>query len=366
MKKLPFLFILIMFLLAACNQEEDPPTPIEGPLVSEDIAFLQYKFNPLSETELKLSVYNLNWDFSKVSLLSQRDEELASASFIEERNINEAIIDFPFEENTTYDLLIETEEENDTVFRYRIEDYQHQFVQSFTYEKLIDFQNPADFDFSPSRRILYFSDYDISTCILKKMDVASGQITIIDEDFDDGTLIRAISEDEILYKSRNWEGRVLEGDGRFLIRLNIRTGEKQLVEEASYASFEFSRILNGYVLVPNPTFSASTHSLLNLESGARIPLDINQSYPWDRYFNQFYLDGQIFDFDQETFMTPITLPEGMTLEYYEETDPYSLAISTILDTDDNLLSKIQVYKDGILFFEDDYQLGRLINHPRIL
>ncbi len=363
MKNLGFWIPVFLFLLLNCNQRESPPTPLEELPAIEVLNSLDVKLAPLSDTELKLSAFFSDKDFRKLRIEWQ-GQALDSTSFTKEIVSYEAILNFPFKENTFYDLVLETRPERDTVYQYRIEDYQHQFLSAFRYEALVDIQILTDFDISPSGKTIYFCDFVNNIFILKKLDITSGQVTILDENFENGNLIRAISDEEILYGATKLEGRSLQGDSMALIRLNPVTGEKVLIEDATYRWQSYSRIINGYMLVPNPRFSPNIYSLLHLDSGTKTILEGNMAYPLDAYFNQFYLGNQIFDFEQKMFFAPLSLLDNNSLMYYDEDGPYSLAFAFIHNQFQGPTSKIQIYKEGDLFYEDNFQDGRIITYPK--
>lgn len=367
MKNLSLWIALLAFSILACNRSEIDPVPIEEPPVIQDIISIRVGVAPVSDTEVQLHVTNdyAPRAFEKVRL-EYLGQALDSSFFSLENGLFETLLDFPFEANRGYGLVFFTQEFLDTVYRYRIEDYRHQFISNFHYEKLIDIQTLTDFDLSPSRNSLFFSDYVNNIFVLKKVDLRNDELTTIDENFENGNLIRAISDEEILYHSNKWEGRSLQNDTMALIRFKTTNGERSLIGFGWDRFRGYSRIFDGQMFIPNKQFSANTYSLFNLNTGEKTPLEGNQSFPWTGYFNHIYLGNQIFDFENRQFYNPQGIPEESVLQYYDE--ERELSLSLIFNTYDNqggFESKIQIFKRNELLFEDEYQRGRFAYFPRL-
>ncbi len=354
-------------ICSACQKQVlDPPISNYRPPTIKEISRLDIKIDLLSDTQLQLFIFN-NFYFPAQKLRLEFQNQALDSVLLEQVNgIDQFMLDFPFERGKPYDLVLETNRIQDTIFQYRIENYQHNYISSFHYEKLVSNNHRTDFDISPTRKTLFFSEYANNLFILKKLDLQSGQLSILDENFENGNMIRSLSEESIIYGSRFWEGRHLQDDSLAIILLNVITKQKKLLDFGSYISNRYSRIVDGYFQIPNPSKAEKKNKILKLGEEVSVVLESNFHTTHTHFFDQIYLGNKIFDGEKNELSLPFEIPENASIFYYRKEEPYSLVEVYEFDDDHIPKSKIQVVSKEKVIFEDALQDDRLITFPKIL
>lgn len=362
------LMVLSGIAVFSCNRATEPaPTPIDEPPVIEDITGIPFKISPVSNSAFFFRIHNSPYLFDSLKL-ELAGEELAGSSFQDIGGLSEARLDYSFEADQAYNLVLESVVTRDTVFRYRIGEYIHRYHYAFDYQKLTDFTNRTDFDLSPSRQTIFFCDYINNIFVLKKLNLTTDELTVLDDDFDNGNLIRALSDQEIMYGSKRWNDRYLQEDSLALVKFNLDTQAKELLDFGSQDYGRFSSVVNNHIMLTHPFFNGqeASSAVIDLEDGSKTIISGDYIFPRENTYDQIYLNHSIFDFDTKTFVEPLDLQADAEIMYFDEENDLGLAVNFDYGQEQVADTKIQVYRNGNFVFEDDYEQGRSILVPRII
>jgi hypothetical protein len=121
-------------------------------------------------------------------------------------------------------------------------------------------------------------------------------------------------------------------------------------------------------LVTNPIFTSQSVSLINLSDGSKKVVNTDFGFIGEYCFDHIYGNDGIFDFDRSSFINPLTfLNENSRICYYDEKTKYYIVTEYFKESiREPYFSRMYVYKDGQIVFQQPFEKGRSFSFPRIM
>ncbi len=359
---------LALLRFVSCTSEPESPTANPTQTLFERLeGDLLFYTIPTSENSLSFEFERLDdYQFKQVFLMQDSDT-LASSSFTDSEYVGQirkrASFDFQFDPETAYHFLVEVVDfaQPNTRFTYRLPDYRHVFASKYNFEVIANLDRTIDFDFSPSRNYLFISNFSSNEFAIHRLDLASRNLeTFFSKNELDGNLIRAISDDEFLYRGLpdgSYDPTI--HDQGFLRRMNVTTKESTFVGEFSSGYGRVSRVIDN-VVVTNKRFpDIRDHKAINVQTGEVVPIGNFSNFvredQFDRHvIGKFEIDTQEF----EAIELVSNEEAGEYLVYYDQNDfAFFMRPETEEPYDDRVpFFSLIVKKDGVKIYETPEEL----------
>lgn len=365
-------FIIVILFLCSCKKQTENPVPAARQTIVKDAGLIPFKIIPMADNQLKIILLRAqNRTISAVLLKIDTTTVATSTTLTNEANTNgvSATFNYPFRSGITYNFLVKANyAANDTVYQYKVQNYQHQFVKSFNYQKVLPLTQsigPNGFDLSPSRNFLFIVDEVNNTAQLKRISLQNLHVENISTAIDlNGSPIRAASDDELLvYANLHTQVANLPAvadpgnDAAVLCRYNIPSQTASFIDYISSGYGRLSRIVNNHILVTNPIFTAKTASLINLGNLSKItyPLgnfdftSINQNS-----FNHIIYQNAFLNTTDGSTSVPVNVGSNDGLIEQDDVSGYVFTGSGRQDANRLITTAFSVYKNGAPVYQSDY------------
>lgn len=366
MKNLAIILVSCFFILFSCKKESslNDNQLVNKVTQTKVINDLKFKLLPTGSNQFTFSVYNPN-NKDYVLLIKKDTIELASFPFKD----SEASVKFDFLKNQPYDLIIRSSQENtDTIFQedFIIPGYIHNYSNKFNYEKLVSFNVRVDFDMSPSRNMIYYIDEhgQYPVFLLKRLSIADKKIDVIDANFF-STKVRCKNDSQLIVPDKDYNNRFLGTDSCALLNYDVNTHKTSFIDWCSSNPNGwggYSRVLQNSILVPNPEIS-NTVSLINLSDNSKITYTGDTKSIGEGY-NRIGWNGKVLNFSTNSFEKQLPfLNEKTHVEYFDEKSGYYVAVEYSRDAENETYSRMIIYKDLKIVYEQPFEKGRVFDFP---
>jgi len=373
MKKLILIVTFFSGLFYSCNNED----------IISDISFekkdtitvitsdLKFKISPTASNQFTFSIMNQDKKTYKL-YLKQGNNEVGSYSLTPgtpNSSISSTIVNYDFVPNISYQIIIRATTENkDSVVleNFTINSYVHNYCNQFTYEKLASINQRLDFDISPSRNVIFYNDYINNKCVLKRLSISDKKLDILDENFF-SLLIRSKNDNELIVSTREYNNRFLKADSCALLDYDVYTHKKTFLDWGSSDYGRYSRVVNNSIMISNP-ISTNTISLINLADNSVKKYTANIMVLGEYDYYHIYLGGEIFNFDNYSFTKGLSfLNANSGIMYYDENSKYYITCETFGEPNlPDQYSRMIIYKDNKVVYEQSYEKRRSFNIPSII
>lgn len=373
MKKLILIVTFFSTLFYSCNNEDiiSDNSFAKKDTITVITSDLKFKLSPTASDQFTFSVQNPDKKTYKLYLKLGK-EELANYLFAPETtnsSISSTIVKYNFVQNVAYQIIIRVNTENKdsvVVGNFTINSYIHNYYNQFTYEKLASINQRLDFDISPSRNVIFYNDYINNKCVLKRLSISDKKLDILDENFF-SLLIRAKNDNELIVRTSEYNNRFLKNDSCALLDYDVYTHKKTFLDWGSSDYGRYSRVVNNSIMISNP-ISANTISLINLidNSVKRYPANIVLLGEYG--YDHIYLGREILNFDNYSFTNGLSfLNANSSIMYYDENSKYYITCETFGDPNSlDQYSRMIIYKDNKVVYEQSFEKGRSISIPSII
>jgi hypothetical protein len=373
MKNLIIIFALLSILNYSCTQEE---VRIDDGLIKKDtirtsINDLKFKLFPTATDQFTFSILNQSNKTYQL-FLKKGNTELANYLLATESNnssVSSTIVKYNFSTNDVYRISIRaTRETKDTVFQeeFTINTYTHKYSSKFNYEKLATITQTLDFDISPSRNVIFYLDYISNKFVLKRLSLTDKKLEVLDENFF-SLMIRSKSDHQLITTSGKYNNRYLKADSCALLNYDVNTHETSFIDWGSSDYGRFSRVVNNSIMVSNP-ISTNTVSLINLSDNSKKKYPADIRYLSEYCFNQIFLGGKMFNFSNFSFENRLPfLNSNSSIAYFDENSQNYITVEYFQDSQSlSFYSRMIIYKDNEIVYEQPFEKGRSFNFPAII
>jgi hypothetical protein len=371
--KVAFSFVALLSLfLYSCQKGETSAvdTGVKKDTITRMINDLKFKLNPTADDQFAFLVpYQYNKSYKLY--LKKDNKDLADYKLIADNNTGSlnATVKYNFLIYENYDILVRSaRENNDTVYieEFTIKNYIHHYINKFNYEKLATINQTIDFDISPSRNIIYYTDYINNKLVLKRLSLTDKNIEVLDEDFF-SLLIRSKNDNELIVRSGSYNNHFLGSDSCALLDYDVFTKKSSFIDWGSADYGRFSRVVNSSIMVSNPVYTGSI-SLINLTDETKRTYQADIGYLREYSFDNIYLGNDIFDFTVYDFSNTLPfLNSNSAVSYYDEDSGYYITVEYFQESSASAVySRMIIYKDNKVVYEQPYEKGRSFNFPRLI
>jgi hypothetical protein len=365
MKKVILFLSILNFILGCSEDNISSISPsYENPV--KQISNLDYYF--LSESNTKFTVVLENNNFINGDVLIDAETDSIIGTF------NRITIDgyIKTAASITYPDLFKPiglifnlrMADNDTVFQFIAPNYQHEFVSGFEISKITDYSPNSiiiDKSVSPDRSTIFYIEYFSypSKYVLKKMDVNSNVVAIVDENFKPKTSlfgvseISAVSANELIVKTvlNNYQAG---SDTADVCRYD--TNNKQFVR-ISYMSQNYSTmssVVHNYVLFGKPTGGIQaayvTYDVVT-NTQAETP---SYFYAFNKRTDNIWYGNSYFDEPSRLFIElPYNSSENYVYFYNRET---KFTITNYFQYP--FYNTLQIFRNHQLLFQDNFNVKK--------
>lgn len=371
MKNCLYLIIGVLFI-SGCTKKDDSPKPFVLKTVTKDAGLIRFKAIPLADNKLRIAFPKDQQRVLTTILLKQDTTTLATTTVADDGNTGtvSATFNYAFQPGKTYNFVVKANyPATDTIYQYRIQNYVHQYVKSFAYQKILALHQslgPNDFDLSPARDYLFIGDYVNNKTKLKRISLQTLGIDSISTAIDlNGSPIRAVSDHELLlYANINTNVANLPAvadpgtDAVVLCRYDLNSQKAVFVDYVSSGYGRVSRIINNHVLVTNPIFTAKTASLIDLGNLSKIkyPLSSFDFTSVNQYsFNHIIYSNSILNTSDGSTFSPVALNSNAGLIEVDDATGYVFTGSGRTDAINRISVGYSVYKNNVVVYQSDYQ-----------
>ncbi|MGK7395503.1 MAG: hypothetical protein ACNS62_13080 [Candidatus Cyclobacteriaceae bacterium M3_2C_046] len=364
MKSLYLITLFLIFLLACEKQEEIVPVEEIKDPVYEMLSEIKFKLIPLSDHELQINwIYPDTLSFQSVWLF-QEEDTIGKFNLTESNigSIDQANISYQFKPGQTYHFHLQAPASDSLIYYYQINNYQHIFKNDFfSVEKIMEFDHALEIDISPSRNFMFVYDYINNDFFLKKYDLNLDQMTVYPGDSIPGQFFRAISDQEILIQSHEFQGRYPTKDSIAIQRYHLDQDTARFLAWGSDGYGRYSRVVDHQILITNPVFSSRTSSVIDLEYDTIVRSYLNTTIDF-RYIREYnydhiYYKNFIIDVPTGKFLTPLNLP---STAYVSLMDPnqYGIVVNSKNHENQPYQNKFLVYQNKSILFESEFDQDR--------
>ncbi len=373
MKKIILIVTFFSSLFYSCNNEDIIPDNSfeEKDTITVINRDLKFKLSPTASSQFTFSVQNQDKKTYKL-YLKLGNNEVGSYSLSPDTSntsFSSTIVNYDFASNIAYQIIIRATTENkDSVVQenFTINSYVHNYCNQFTYEKLASINQRLDFDISPSRNVIFYNDYINNKCVLKRLSISDKKLDILDEDFF-SLLIRAKSDNELIVRTNKYNNQFLKGDSCVLLDYDVYTHKKTFLDWGSSDYGRYSRVVNNSIMISNPIFT-NTMSLINLADNSEKKYPANIVLLGEYNYDCIYLGREIFNFDNYSFTNGLSfLNANSGIMYYDENSKYYITCETFGELNSlDQYSRMIIYKDNKVVYEQSFEKGRSIRIPSII
>jgi len=373
MKKLVLILALLSVLIYSCKKENVQVVngPVKKDTLKTSVSDLKFKIYPTANDQFTFSVLNKNGKSYKL-YLKKDTTELASYLLATENDndfISSAVVKYNFSPNVVYKISIQATSQNtDTVFQeeFTIKDYTHQYFNKFNYEKLAAINQTLDFDISPSRNTIFYLDYISNKFVLKRLSLTAKKLDVLDENFF-SLLIRAKSDNQLITRTSKYNNRYLKRDSCAVISYDINTHETSFIDWGSSDYGRYSRVVNNSIMVSNPVFT-NTVSLVNLADNSKKTYPADIRFLSEYNFNQIAMGGEILNFNNLNFENKLPfISSNSSIAYFDDNSQYYITQEYFRESESSsYFSRMIIYKDNKIVYEQPFEKGRWFNFPRVI
>lgn len=355
------LSICLCVVFAGCHDSEMDPSPIPNLMrLDKPDETIPFKLNPTATDKLTISFWHTQERALKSLTMLKGTEKLLTVDFTRPSggDVFTTDINYAFQEDESYDFLLETVAVNDTLFTYHLNNYQHTFVQTFVYQKMDDWTQMLEYDIDPERKFLFITDYINNEFVFKRISLEDFTIQTFPNHFYSAP-IRAISDNEIITYSRFYNGRFLLADSAALLLHNLNSGTSQFIDWISADYIRISRIVNNHIIFNNPIFTSKTSTLIDLADQSKKTFlndELNPLSFRNENFDNLYSGNNIFDWGTETFVEKVNASENSFISYIDNTGQHVFAMETIFGPDNKYYhSRLLAYEGNSLIYEGPFE-----------
>lgn len=373
MKKLVLILALISVLIYSCKKEEVRPDNglVKKDTIKTSVSDLKFKLFPTATDQFTFSV--LNQKSKTYKLFLKKGNTLVANYLLATANnnndISSTVVKYNFSPNDVYQISIQATRENtDTVFQeeFTIKEYTHKYFNKFNYEKLASINQRLDFDISPSRNVIFYIDYINNKFVLKRLSLTDKKLEVLDENFF-SLLIRSKSDNQLIVSSGKYNNRFLKPDSCALLNYDVNTHETSFIDWGSASYGRFSRVVNNSIMVSNPVLTNSI-SLINLSDNTKKKYPADIRYLSEYSFNQIFLGGNILNFSNFNFENGLPfLNSNSSIAYFDENSQYYITAEYFRESQSlSYYSRMIIYKDNKIVYEQPFEKGRSFGFPSII
>ena len=329
---------------------------------------LKFKLAPTASNQFVFSVQNQPNKAYKL-YLKQGNNEVGTYSLTPEKpnsSISSTVVNYDFQPQVAYQIIVRaTTEKKDSVVQenFTINSYIHNYRNQFTYEKLATINQQLDFDISPSRNVIFYIDYINNKCVLKRLSIADKKLTVLDENFF-SLLLRAKNDNELIVLTREYNNRYLKEDSCALLDYDVYTHKKTFLDWGSADYGRYSRVVNNSIMISNPIYT-HTISLINLADNSKKTYPANLVLLGEYNYDHIYLGRETLNFATYSFTDELPfLNANSGITYYDENSKYYITVESFKDPNSSdLYSRMIIYKDNKVVYEQPFEKGRSISIP---
>lgn len=360
-----------LFMLSCTNDEILNDNSKEMTIVAKTIDDLDFKLNPTASDKFTFSIRSQAGKAYSL-FLKKDDKELVKGSFVADehiRGISIASIKYDFNTNDNYEIVIRaTQGVNDTLYQedFKINYYKHEYANRLNYEELVSVNQLLDFDLSPSRNVVFYNDYINNKCVLKRLTLSDNKVEVLDEDFF-SLLIRSKSDNDLIVSTRNYENHFLEADSCAILNYNVNTKKSSFIDWGSADYGRFSRVVNNSIIISKPIVSKSV-SYINFDEGSKKEYTADLTNLREHSFEKIYLKNNTFDFNKAEFTKTLGINDNLSyIVYSDENSGYYIVVDSYYDYNHKEdFSRLVIYKDDKIVFQEPFEKGKQYNFPRLV
>lgn len=371
--KSAILVVFFSIVFISCHDSEIIPSQVKVLFtVDKSSEAPPFIINPTGIDQLTITfLHNQERELKSLTLM-KGDVKITTVDFGKApygNPVYTAAIKHTFDNNESYDFLLETHSFRDTVFTYRLNGYKHYFISTFQYDKIAEWTQINEYDIDPNRKFLFVQDYFNNQSVLKRISLEDFSIEIFPNSFLNNS-IRAISESEIISSSNYYNGRYLQGDSAALLKYNIISGNTQFLDWTSDDYIRLSRVVDNHLMYSNPIFTSKTSTLIDLTDYDKTIFSNSEINPLtirNESFDNLYSGDFILDFNANTFINNVIIPENAFIAYIDNNSQTSFAIETVMGKSNlSYKSRLLVFRGSDLIYQSEYEdsnsidLGKLI------
>ena len=357
--------ILASILILSCTESNDPiiPTDKESPI--KTITNLDYYF--ISEAENTFLIVLENYDYigGVVFIDAEKDSLIGkfentniegyskTAAVISYQNLSDPI-DLRFNLKKT---------NNDTIYHYAVQNYQHEFVSTFEASKISDYTARSfvlDKSISPDRSRIFYIEYfsDPQNYVLKCIDLNNYQVSVLNENFKPSTNspygvydISAISATEIIAKTK-LHNYLPGSDYADVCLYNINNHQFQGIAYMSDNYSTLSSVVNDHILFGKPTGeNYSAYIDYNVLTNLKVETP-GFYYSFNKRTDNIWYNNSFYDEVTKQFVELPYDPYEYYVYYYDRNTKFTITVQWILPLQPPFEHKLKIFRNTELLFED--------------
>lgn len=355
----PLLGIASLLIITLSSCEDDPiplapnPDPVEYVRLDDELIFITM---PKSDSVVNFQFDRIHGYQFKTIFLMAGEDTLNHADFTtSEYNSQEklaASVSHQFDRAKDYFFLVEAVDyyNPNTRYTFQLPTYRHVFAEAFTFQPFAEFYLWQDYDFSPSRDIMFVSDFIGNKYNIHRVDLKNHSTeTLFIENELYGRIIRAASDHEFIY---------VESYDTFnphispLKKMDIRTKESIPMGSYSRGYGSISRIIDNKLIVNDRTSTIAFKKSIDVNSGEATELGEIEGQIFENNFDQLII-GNYFVEPNDLSLSPLPEADKDAYFLYKDENGYTFYMEKLPFPRGVEIQypRTYVYKDEQLIFE---------------
>ncbi len=364
MRKIIVIFLVIIFIFR-CSEQSDSIIPPDNENPIKEINSLDYYFISEAENAFLIVLENHNYIGGEVFLDAKKDSLIGKFenTNIEGYSKTAALVTYPNLSNPI-DLQFNLKKSNnDTIYQYSIQNYQHEFVSTFEVSKISDYTEGSfilDKSISPDRSRLFYIEYFSvpQKYILKSIDLNNYQVYTLNENFKPSTSlygvneIQAVSSTEIITKTILYNYQP-GSDTADVCRYNINNRQFVRVSYMSDNYSSMSSVVNNHILFGKPTGgNQSAYVAYNVLNNSQTETP-GYYYLFNKRTDNIWYSNAYYDEVTKQFVELSYDPSEYYVYFYDRNSKFTITSQWVLPITPPYQHKLKLFRNTQLLFEDN-------------
>lgn len=362
-----YLLVLITTIVVInCSDKRD--IEIISPFAEKPIKELfklDYFTIPESQNNFSIILDNTPFTSGKVIIATQKD----SISYFFNYKLYAGYYRFYASVNSNHlnqnvNLILELQKaNNDTLYKFRINNYNHIYKSEFEITKLSDYSNGCyvyDKSISPDLSKLFYLEIssDLSKSILRSVDLNSYQILTVDENFKPKTSfyniyeISAASSNELIVKTILYNYQA-GSDSSDICKYNINNKQFTRIAHASLNYSEMSSFVNNTIMFGKPMGGESSAGIEYNFSTNQVTEITGNYYHFDNRLDNIWQGNSYYDEVSHQFIELPFNSENTYTYYYNRNSGYAITVHHPQGFSYPYYSQLRVHQNSQLLYEDN-------------
>lgn len=361
-----FLVLICTIVLMNCSDKQN--TEITDPTIdrpTRELLKLNYYTVPESQNKFSIILDNSGFTSGKVIVVTQND----SVSYFFNYKLYLGNYRFYASVNSNYlnqnvDLILELQKaNNDTLYKFQINDYNHLYKSEFEITKLGEYTNGCyvyDKSISPDLSKIFYLEIsgDLTKSILKCIDLNSYQIITVDDNFRPQTSfyniaeISAVSSNELIVKTILYNYQA-GSDSSDICRYNINNKQFIRIAHTSLNYSEMSSVVNNTILFGKPTGGENSTGIEYNFSTNQVTDITGYYYHFDNRLDNIWQGNSYYDEVSHQFIELPFNSENTYAYFYNRNNGYTITIYHPQVFSFPFYSQLRIYQNSQLLYEDN-------------